>query len=225
MASDAAQKAPRPKCGAPRATDTSLPWIILEAYQPQNFAKKASTAAKLRVYSFADVFVGGRVGQALCGWEKHEDRLNDFIGKRSAAFCLTYYGEEMNPKMVYAFTTRRLTVCLITTSVTIVQIFVQLSTTPGIALILTMLLTPVTLGERQFNTVVTQSFPRYEHSMMVRMVDHLIEALQNGPQPGLKVPRKYKMYEEPHHWLSLVVRILLRNCCSLTTLLRKSRAG
>jgi len=86
-----------------------------------------------RVCKIAALVVSGPVGRMVCGWKQDENRLLDYVGRQSAMLCVKIYGQEVTEREVIFFLRRRIHLCVITASVTAMQIALQISGVPQAA--------------------------------------------------------------------------------------------
>ena len=107
------------------------------------------------------------VGRAVCCWGAGESRLLDAVGLGTAALCRSIDGEEIDQAFVRAFLARRFLFCTLTTAATTIQIIMQLAGVPQYSVVLSFLLAPVTLIDRQLATLVTKMSPRGAAPSMV----------------------------------------------------------
>ena len=173
-------------CCRPTGYERRLGAILLEVYQPWLLlAVKLPPVAVLRIgKTIALVFTEG-VGRAVCCWGAGESRLLDAVGLGTAALCRSIYGEEIDQAFVRAFLARRFLFCTLTTAATTIQIIMQLAGVPQYSVVLSFLLAPVTLIDRQLATLVTKMSPRYDRAQLEHLLFYLTASLRGSPaKPG-----------------------------------------
>lgn len=187
----------------PNASERNVFLILVEVYDPKTIAVKLFPTAAMRLGKTLALVFNEGAGRLLCGWRQGESKLLDAVGQHTAALCEVVYKEEITEPLVHDFLRRRFLFCLLTAIATAIQIILHLVfQAPGFAAMITLLLAPITLIDRQFATLVTKNTPRYERSQMLRMINALYSALrgdrgQPGPFPDLQPPPRYKMYKYP----------------------------
>ena len=185
-------------CRQPRADERSIFRLLQEIYDPQVLLFKLFPTIFLRICKTLALVFNEGLGRALCGWKQGESRLLDFIGAQTGGMCWQLYKKEITEPVVHDFLRRRFLFCIITTTGTALQLMLQLvADAPEYAVIITILLAPLTIVDRQFATLVTKMTPRFERAMMLRMVGFLFAALRDGPYPTLEQPKRYSMYKVP----------------------------
>jgi hypothetical protein len=197
----------------PNASERSVLLILVEVYDPKTIAVKLFPTAIMRLGKTLALVFNEGAGRLLCGWRQGESKLLDAVGQQTAVMCELLYNEEITEPLVHDFLWRRFHFCLLTATGTALQIVLHLVfEAPGFAAMITVLLAPITLIDRQFATLVTKNTPRYERSQMLRMINALYSALRGdrvgapskgskggggkvaGPFPDLQPPPRYKMY-------------------------------
>ena len=175
----------------PNASERNLFLILVEIYDPKTIAFKVFPTATMRVGKTLALVFNEGVGRALCRWQQGESKLLDAIGEQTAAMCTVLYKEEITEPLVHDFLRRRFLFCLLTATATALQIMMHLVfEAPQMAALITVLLAPITLIDRQFATLVTKNTPRYERSQMLRMVNALYAALRGHTKAKRSKPGK-----------------------------------
>ncbi|KAJ1494363.1 hypothetical protein T484DRAFT_1877729 [Baffinella frigidus] len=191
-----AQQIPSPCCTGstrPDMRERRFLMIMREVYNPRLLRTKLGPTLSLRAFKIVALVVSEPVGRTLCGWRRGENRLLDFIGRQTTALCLRIYGQEVTEREVHCFLARRMHLCLLSIAVTVLQIGLQLVGAPAVGVVLTILLLPVTLVERQLCTLFTKMVPRFERSQVLGFCAATSAALQD-PLAGLPRLPRYRMH-------------------------------
>jgi hypothetical protein len=193
-------------CREPSGHERNLCRILLEVYNPRVlFIVKLLPTFVLRIGKTLAMLVNTTVGQLLCCWEPGESRVLDFVGRHTGALCRKLYDEEVDQGLIRAFLMRRFLFCSITTTATAVQIGCQLADVPLYAVLITCLLTPITLIDKQLSTLVTKMIPRYDRSQIEQLVGGLTRTLRSGPFPDVPDPPRVRAAGAARRCLNLTV--------------------
>eukprot|EP00759_Apiculatamorpha_spiralis_P040835 PhF_6_TR39649/c1_g1_i2/m.58816 len=166
--------------------------ILKEAYSPTQFAKKFIPVLKIRIFKMLGMVFNQLIGKFLCGWNGKENRLYDNAGKLTDELYYSLYGTELTQTGVTLFVQRRLYYSFITSVCTIIQIICTAVNAVEIAIGLSVLLSPVTMMDRQWATSVTKSPPRYQREVFRHyLVEPLCQAYDIKPMP------KYRLHRNP----------------------------
>lgn len=193
-------------CREPSGHERNLCRILLEVYNPRVLlVVKLLPTLVLRVGKTLAMLVNTSVGGVLCCWEPGESRVLDFVGRHTGAMCRKLYDEEVDQELIRAFLRRRFLFCSITTTATAVQIGCQLAAVPLYAVLITCLLTPITLVDKQLSTLVTKMIPRYDRSQIEQLVVGLTRTLRSGPFPDAPDPPRMRAAGAARRCLNLTV--------------------
>eukprot|EP01043_Picozoa_sp_COSAG02_P051869 COSAG02_NODE_5513_length_4269_cov_16.956835_6_plen_520_part_00 len=164
----------------PNGHELSLRCILLEVYNPRTlFAVKLQPTVVLRACKALAWLFNAAVGQVLCCWGPGESRVLDYVGRNTGALCRKLYNEDVGQDLVRAFLVRRFLFAFLTSSAAVLQIVLQLAGVPFYALLITCILAPVTLVDKQLATLITKMIPRYDRSQIEQLVWGLTRVLQN----------------------------------------------
>lgn len=156
--------------------------LLAEAYSPSFIKRKVFTVALLRLAKVTALVINQQVGRVLCGWNGRENLLLDWIGHRSRVlFSELYNGTNLDQDAVLCFIKKRLTYCIVTTVVTLIQILLTyIDTTESLqaSLLFSILTLPITLVDRQWCTLVTKLSPREERSHVIDFRNLLLQTVK-----------------------------------------------
>ncbi len=141
--------------------------ILIEAYNPRILLTKIVPVFKIRFLKIIGMVVNRFTGQYLLGWNGQENRMYDVLGKVVDSLFLRLYHHQLIQHDVFSFLHRRLNYAFITGTVTAAQIILTWQGTVFWAFMLSVVISPVTLIDRQWSTSVTKNPPRY--GMLVRL--------------------------------------------------------
>lgn len=143
--------------------------VFAEAYSPKRIIQKVRHVYFLRVLKLAAIFCNEKLGKALCKWKDKENVLLDRIGKDTEMVFKLLYEKKLTQKDVEVFINKRAVYCLVTILCTLLQILCSTWGKTKISLCISMLIAPITIVERQWATLVTKMFPRYERSKIIQI--------------------------------------------------------
>ncbi|KAK3264784.1 hypothetical protein CYMTET_26492 [Cymbomonas tetramitiformis] len=156
--------------------------LLAEAYSPSFIKRKFYTVLLLRLAKAIALVINQQVGRVLCGWNGRENLLLDWIGHRSRVlFSELYHGTQLGQDAVLCFIKKRLTYCVVTTAVTLIQIlltYIDTKESLQISLLFSLLTVPITLVDRQWCTLVTKLSPREERSHVIDFRDLLAQTVK-----------------------------------------------
>lgn len=189
--------------------------ILIEAYNPLVICRKLPTTIRIRTLKVLGLLFNQRTGKWCCGWNGHENRLYDDAGFYTDRLFFQLYGRPLLERDVRLFLHRRLHYAFITAVVTAMQIVATYYDYVSIATLLSCLLAPVTLIDRQWATSVTKNPPRYMREVIVNhlqwpLTEILLTRAKTSPEPELgkfKPPQRIRM----PRWASVLVAVEIFN--------------
>jgi hypothetical protein len=170
---------PRAAAHRPSGHERSVGRVLREVYDPHTLMAKLMPMGLLRAAKLLALLANEAVGRWLLQWRPGESRVLDFVGRGTKALCRRIYCEAVDAEFVRAFVRRRLLFCVLTSAGTLAQLTLQLAGLPSLyAALISLVLAPVTLIDRQFATLVTKMAPRHDRTLLFQCSEGLIEALQ-----------------------------------------------
>eukprot|EP00960_Hanusia_phi_P075439 768427-Hanusia_phi.AAC.1 len=177
--------------------------VIREAYTLPTLRHKVYTTLYLRLCKGVALIVNEKVGGIMFGWKMHENRILDYIGRRTLALCHELYGVQESMRYVQVFLRRRFLYCIISTCVTTMQVGFQLVRLEVLAVLLSIVTMPITMVDRQLATLVTKTVPRAERSTAMQFAFEANDMFRKHFPALKKLPR---------------ARMHQHRCCNLTSL-------
>lgn len=190
----------------PSGHERNLLRILMEAYNLRVlvFVKLLPTVLLRIGKTLAWVF-NAAVGRVLCCWNQGESRILDFVGRNTNVLCRKLYDEDVDQELVRAFLVRRFLFASLTSTATVLQVALQLVGVPLYAVLITFLLLPITLIDKQLATLVTKMIPRYDRSQIEQLVGGLTQILRAGPYPDVPEPPRVRSAGAHRRCLNLTV--------------------
>ena len=143
--------------------------IIYEAYNPKLIWKKIFSVSFMRIKKLLAVFINEKFGYIFLGWNGIENKLLDNVGNDTIVLYENIYQSKLNQTSVLFFLKRRAIYCLLTMITTIFQIIVSYLGFWYITIIISTLMIPITILDRQWCALVTKMPPRYERSLILQL--------------------------------------------------------
>jgi len=143
--------------------------IIYEAYNPKLIWKKIFSVSFMRIKKLLAVFINEKFGYIFLGWNGIENKLLDNVGNNTIVLYENIYQSKLNQTSVLFFLKRRAIYCLLTMITTIFQIIVSYLGFWYITIIISTLMIPITILDRQWCALVTKMPPRYERSLILQL--------------------------------------------------------
>jgi len=172
--------------------DTSAhPWLLFlaEAYYVPSLVRKAPTVLRLRLVKAAALVFTTKVGQVLFSWAPGENRLLDSSAREAGAMYAQLYGAPMDGDAAALHLARRRVFFGLTLSATTLQVVAMSYGFPAFAVVVSLLLAPVTLLERQWCTLVSKLQPRGVRSVVEVLVRRTTKAfVDSDAEAGATVP-------------------------------------
>lgn len=164
----------------PSGYEGNLARVLLEVYSPWTLVvSKLVPTALLRGGKVLALLLNEKVGYWALNWRPGESRLLDWVGQGTKALCRDVYGEQVDQAFVKSFLVRRFFFCSLTSVATVIQVTLDLTGRPSqYAAILSLLLAPITLVDRQFATLVTKMGPRHDRSLLFQLLLGLTDTLK-----------------------------------------------
>lgn len=143
--------------------------IIHEAYSPKLICKKICSVPLMRIKKLLAVFINEKFGYIFLGWNGIENKLLDNVGKDTIVLYENIYQSKLNQTSVLNFLKRRAIYCSFTMVTTIFQIILSYLDFWYITIIISILMIPITILDRQWCALVTKMPPRYERSLILQL--------------------------------------------------------
>lgn len=143
--------------------------ILYEAYNPKLIWKKIFSVSFMRIKKLLAVFINEKFGYIFLGWNGTENKLLDNVAKDTIALYENIYKSKLNQTSVLDFLKRRAIYCSFTMFTTIFQIILSYLDFWYITIIISTLMIPITILDRQWCALVTKMPPRYERSLILQL--------------------------------------------------------
>jgi hypothetical protein len=144
--------------------------ILKEAYNPSVIQVKLFPTIKIRAMKMCGLVINQQVGKFLLGWNGKENRIYDAVGAEVEKLFLQLYGHPLGQKDVQRFIHRRLHYAFITAVSTLIQMYFTYHAMVGEAYIVSLIVAPITMLERQWATSVTKNPPRLLRHVVVNQL-------------------------------------------------------
>jgi len=119
---------------------------VQEAYSPGMMAAKLFRVFLLRMCKAVAMVLNAVVGRMLLGWGKGESRVLDFVGMGTERLFWDLYGRELCREESIAFLYKRLYLCALTFTASLVQIMFEYVSKHGSARALSPLTRSISLS-------------------------------------------------------------------------------
>jgi hypothetical protein len=149
-------------------------YIIMDAYSPYKIYNRLWTVCKIRSLKIMAIIFNQKTGKYIFGWNGKENKLLDKAGYLTNKLYESQYKTPLTETIVYTFLRRRLHYAFITIIATIIQCILTIYNQIVICIIISIILSPITLLDRQWATSVTKNSPRYLREFVF---NHLQEQL------------------------------------------------
>ena len=143
--------------------------IIYEAYNPKLICKKISSVPLMRIKKLLAVFINEKFGYIFLKWNGIENKLLDNVGRDTIILYENIYQSKLNQTSVLNFLKRRAIYCSFTMVTTIFQIILSYLDFWYITIMISILMIPITILDRQWCALVTKMPPRYERSLILQL--------------------------------------------------------